>query len=456
MNDEVFVDSDGLPNIPVEAPLQSQPDAAEGDAIAWMADSETHLPEIEHRAHVHAYGIESAPLPVCDIDAADGEACEEPATARVWSGAAVVTSAALGSLVGALLVAATLVWLFGLWPGSRPFNDVPSTVATSGDVTINASTDVDAAVAVAAKVNPTVVNVSIEQRGFDRFTGATGLYESGNGSGVIIGSDGYILTNNHVIDGADRIVVTIGPDDLEATVVGTDPQTDLAVLKVPGVDYPMIEVGSSAELKVGQFVVAVGSPFGLEKTVTSGIISALQRSNVAESNLGTTAYTNLIQTDAAINPGNSGGALVDGQGRLIGINTLIQSTSGASAGIGFAIPVDYAIDVAEQIIATGSAVHPYMGVSTATIDEVTAQRFDMRVTKGALVQFVEPNSPAAAGGLERGDIIVKIDGRAIEGTEDVFGAVRARKVGDRVAVVVVRGDAERTFQLTLASDSVRN
>ncbi|MDP2232600.1 MAG: trypsin-like peptidase domain-containing protein, partial [Actinomycetota bacterium] len=231
---------------------------------------------------------------------------------------------------------------------------------------------------------------------------------------------------------------------------------DLAVLKVPGVDYPKIEVGSSAELKVGQFVVAVGSPFGLEKTVTSGIISALQRSNVAESNLGTTAYTNLIQTDAAINPGNSGGALVDGQGRLIGINTLIQSTSGASAGIGFAIPVDYAIDVAEQIIATGSAVHPYMGVSTATIDEVTAQRFDMRVTKGALVQFVEPNSPAAAGGLERGDIIVKIDGRAIEGTEDVFGAVRARKVGDRVAVVVVRGDAERTFQLTLASDSVRN
>jgi len=457
MTDERFIDPDGLPPIPEQAPAQPQPDGAEGDSIAWMADSETHLPEVEHRAHVPAYEVASGPLPVCDIDSPDGEPCEEPVAARTWSSAAVVTSAALGALAGALLVAATLVWLFGYWPGSEPFKGVvtPQT-PDRGGVTINTDGDVDAAVAVAEKVNPAVVNVTIEQRGFDPFTGTTGMYEAGNGSGVILRSDGYILTNNHVIEGADRIVVTVGPDDKEATVIGTDAQTDLAVLKIEGDGYPAIEVGSSADLKVGQFVVAIGSPFGLEKTVTSGIISALQRSNVAEGETGMTAYTNLIQTDAAINPGNSGGALVDSAGLLIGINTLIQSTSGSSAGIGFAIPIDYAMDVAEQIIETGKAVHPYLGVSTSTIDEITAEQFGMRVTKGALVQFVEPGSPAEIGGLERGDIIIEIDGRAINGTEDVFAAVRARKVGDTVEVTVVRGDAQRALDVTLASDSIRN
>lgn len=457
MSDERFVDPDGLPPVPEAAPLQSEPDAAEGDAIAWTADPDAHLLEVEHRAHVPAYEVESTPLPVCDIDTPEGEACEEPAIARTWSGAAVVTSAALGALAGALLVAATLVWLFGAWPGSVPFSSANRGAAPDArsNLTINADTDVDAAVAVAEKANPSIVNVTIEQRGYDPFSGAIGLYEAGNGSGVILRSDGYVLTNNHVVDGADRIVVTVGPDDMEATVVGTDAQTDLAVLKIEGTGYPEIEVGSSADLKVGQFVVAIGSPFGLEKTVTSGIISALQRSNVAESNSGSTAYTNLIQTDAAINPGNSGGALVDSQGRLIGINTLIQSTSGSSAGIGFAIPVDYAMDVAQQIIDTGKAVHPYLGVSTSTVDEITARQYNMRVTKGALVQFVEPGSPAAAGGLDRGDIIIEIDGRTIEGTEDVFAAVRARKVGDTVSVVVVRGDAQRSFDVRLASDSLR-
>ncbi len=462
MSDERFVDPDGLPPLPEQAPAQPQPDASEGDAIAWMADSETHLPEVEHRAHVPAYEVSSGPLPVCDLDSPEGEPCEEPAIARTWSGAAVVTAAALGALAGSLLVATTLVWLFGAWPGSRPFVAGGSGAPVANrPVTINAGADVDAAVAVAEKANPSVVNVMIEQRGYDPYTGALGLFEAGNGSGVILRSDGYILTNNHVIEGADRIVVTVGPDDMEATVVGTDAQTDLAVLKIEGDGYPQVDVGSSAGLKVGQFVVAIGSPFGLEKTVTSGIISALQRSNVAESNTGTTAYTNLIQTDAAINPGNSGGALVDSNGELIGINTLIQSPSGSvgapqSAGIGFAIPVDYAIDVADQIIETGKAVHPYMGVSTSTMDEITAQQFGMRVTKGALVQFVEPNSPADSGGLERGDIIIDIDGRTIEGTEDVFGAVRARKVGDTVAVTVVRGDAQRSLDVRLAADSLRN
>lgn len=459
MTDERFVDPDGLPPVPEQAPPEPLPEAAEGEAIAWTADSETHLPEIEHRAHVPAYEVASGPLPVCDIDAPDGEPCEEPQVARTWSSAAIVTSATLGALAGSLLVAATMVWLFGAWPGSQPFTgDRGAQAGGSRDqtLTINAGASVDAAVAVAEKANPSVVYIAIEQYGFDPFTGASGLYEAGNGSGVILRSDGYILTNNHVVEGADRIVVTVGPDDKEAKVVGTDPQTDLAVLKIEGDGYPAVEAGSSADLKVGQFVVAIGSPFGLEKTVTSGIISALQRSNVAESNRGTTTYTNLIQTDAAINPGNSGGALVDANGKLIGINTLIQSTSGSSAGIGFAIPVDYAMDVADQIIKTGKVVHPYLGVATSTIDEITARQYGMRVTKGALVQFVDPDSPGDAGGITRGDIIIEIDGRAIEGTDDVYAAVRAHKVGETVPVVVVRGDAEKTLQVTLASDVATN
>ena len=461
MNDERFTDPDGLPPVPPEAPPQPLPSADEGESIAWTADSETHLPEIEHRAHMPAYEVVSGPLPVCDLDTPDGEPCEEPAVVKRWSSAAVITAASLGAVFGALAVAALLVWVFGVWPGSRPLVSLGNTAAntpaaTPASYTINSSSNVDAAVAVAAKVNPSVVSIKVEQKGFNPFTGTTGYAQTATGSGVIIRSEGYVLTNYHVIEGGDRITVTVGAEDLEAKIVGADAQTDLAVLKIDGGPYPAIEIGNSSDLKVGQFVVAVGSPFGLEKTVTSGIISALQRDSLAGNGVNVTAYTNLIQTDAAINPGNSGGALVDEQGRLIGINTLIQSTSGASAGIGFAIPSDFAIDVANQIISTGTVVHPYFGASTSTIDEATALQFGLRVSRGAFVQFVESGSPAAAGGLERGDIIIKIDGTDIKGTEDVIAAVRAHKVGDTVSVVVVRNDAERTFKVTLGSDSRAN
>jgi putative serine protease PepD len=408
------------------------------------------------------YEVVTGPLPICEYtgDPTD-EPCEEPSVVRRWSSAAVITSAALGSLVGGLLVATALVWAFGMWPGARP---VQQSVVQSGvkpaEITIEPGENVNAAVAVAAKVTPSVVNVSIEQRSFDPFSGDTRLSEAGNGSGVIIREDGYILTNYHVIEGADRLVVTVGVDDLEAEVVGVDPSTDLAVIRVAGDGYPAIEIGSSADLAVGQFVVAVGSPFGLEKTVTSGIISALQRTGLAEGTADLTAYTNLIQTDAAINPGNSGGALVDETGKLIGINTLIQSPSGnvgapQSAGIGFAIPVDAAMSVAAQLVETGSATHPYMGVSTSTIDEMTARQFALVVMRGALVQFVEPGSPAEVGGLRRGDIIIRIGEREISGTEDVFAAVRASEIGDVVQVTVVRADAERVFEIELGSDAQR-
>jgi putative serine protease PepD len=333
-------------------------------------DNSRQLPDEAGLPEAPAYVTVQGPLPVCEYTGSpDDEPCEEPALVKRWSSAAVVFAAGVGAVVGGVLVAAAIMWAIGLVPGVRPVTPSAETVSDRpSDAQISVGGDVNAAVAVASKVTPSVVNVSVQQQFRNVFTGAVELREVGNGSGVIIREDGYILTNYHVIEGADRIVVTVGVQDSEAEVRGVDPSTDLALLKIPGTDHPAISFGSSVDLEVGQFVVAVGSPFGLEKTVTAGIISALQRTPEGEG-LGIARYTNLIQTDAAINPGNSGGALVDAEGKLIGINTLIQSTSGSSAGIGFAIPVDFARNVAAQLIETGEAIHPYLGVQSVTIDE---------------------------------------------------------------------------------------
>ena len=225
----------------------------------------------------------------------------------------------VGAVTGGLLVAAAAAWAFGMMPGGRsPVSSATQTATQSAAQKISitpTAQNLDIATAVAKKVVPSVVSVTIQQAVAD-FSGNQSFRKVGTGSGVIIRSDGYILTNNHVVEGAERVVVTVGLEDKVATVVGTDPSTDLAVLKIEGTGYPAAEAGSSKDLQVGQFVMAVGSPFGLEKTVTSGIISALQRSEQAQGQTANdiTTYTNLIQTDAAINPGNSGGALVDAQG----------------------------------------------------------------------------------------------------------------------------------------------
>jgi putative serine protease PepD len=375
-----------------------------------------------------------------------------------------VTSATLGALVGGLLVAAALVWAFGLLPlGDRAVSVAPSStpVVNTGPVTINTRTsNPDVAEAVAKKAVPSVVNVTIQQAVVDPFSGAKSYQDLGNGSGIIIRSDGYILTNNHVVSGADRIMVSVGVTTKEAKVVGTDPTTDLAVIKIDGTGYPAITVGSSKDLAVGQWVMAVGSPFGLEKTVTSGIISALQRSEQAQSQTSNdiTTYTNLIQTDAAINPGNSGGALVDEQGRLVGLNSLIQSPSGGvgaaqSAGIGFAIPVDFAIDIARQLIATGHATHPYLGVSTQTVDESVAAQYGLNIKSGALVRVVSPGSPAEKAGIRAGDIITKIGDTQISAVADIFAGIRSHKIGDAVSVQVVRNSQTLSLTVTLGSDS---
>ncbi len=374
----------------------------------------------------------------------------EPPRSGRFGGGAVFLSAVAGGVIGAVLLAAVFVGLFGL-PGSETTS---TPAATTGDVTIEvADTDVTYAEAVATKVTPSVVNISIGQTGIDRFTGASVTQSVGNGSGVIIREDGYILTNNHVVESADEIIVTVGVEDVAATVVGTDPSSDLAVIKVDMTGLPAVDVGSSSELNVGEPVVAIGSPFGLERSVTVGIVSALGRSSLAEGSEGLSVYTSLIQTDAAVNPGNSGGALCNASGELIGINTLIQSTSGSSAGIGFAIPIDFAIEIADELIETGFAAHPFMGVGSVTVDASVAARFGLSVNAGALIQSVTEGSPAADAGLMRGDIIVGIDGTEILSVEDVFTAVRAHAVGDTVPVEVVRDGERMTLDVTLGSDA---
>lgn len=329
---------------------------------------------------------------------------------------------------------------------------VEASPVTSGVVT---DTSGELSVKVAKAVLPSVVSVNVTgAASVNPFTGQESAMAS-SGSGVIIRDNGYILTNNHVIEGAQKYSVIIGAKSYDAKLVGTDSSTDLAVLKVEETNLPAIKLGDSANLAVGSYVMAVGSPFGLEKSVSTGIISGLGRSNLLEGASSITAYINLIQTDAAINPGNSGGALVDANGRLIGINTLISSTSGSSAGVGFAIPVNSAMDIANQLIGTGKASHPFLGVSTQTIDKASATQYGLPVESGAYVVYTSPNSPADKAGLTRGDIIVKIGSTAVLTTEDVFTAVRSHKAGESVTIEYYRADKKQTLTVVLGSDATQ-
>ncbi|HEY5517924.1 MAG TPA: trypsin-like peptidase domain-containing protein [Coriobacteriia bacterium] len=358
---------------------------------------------------------------------------------------ALLAAALIGGLIGAAAVGGTL------WSLDRAAPAPVAPVVAQAPVPARLTIPTQPLEAVAAKVVPSVVNIAVESR--DVFGTSSAV-----GSGVIIRADGYILTNNHVVEGATKIVVRLGTIDMTATVVGTDPTSDLAVIKIAKTGLPAATLGSSADLQVGEEVIAVGSPFGLDKTVTSGIVSALHRANLTQGQSGLTSYTNLIQTDASINPGNSGGALADLSGAVVGINTLILSPSGQlgqsqSAGIGFAIPIDFAKGIADQLVAGKKITHPYLGVSTASVDQAIAQYYDLPVSSGALIQQVSTGSPAEAAGLKVGDIIVRMGGTAIGSSEDVFTAVRAAAIGQKISVEVARGSRTMTMDVTLGSDA---
>ena len=299
---------------------------------------------------------------------------------------------------------------------------------------------------VAATVSPSVasVEVTVTQQAGPFGQTATG---TATGSAVILAADGYLLTNNHVVDGASDVTVTLADGSTwTATIVGTDPTSDLAVLHIDVDGLPAATFADDLPA-VGEIAVAIGSPFGLDGSVTAGIISGLDRT-LSD---GTGTLTGLVQTDAAINPGNSGGALVDDQGRIIGINTAIYSESGANDGVGFAVPATTAVAVAEQLITSGEVTWPVLGVAGQDVDEGVAAAYDLSASSGALVTQVTPGSGAEQAGLLAGDIVVGIDGVDVAGMTDLAAAVRTHAIGEAVVLTVVRQDAEVTLTVTLGS-----
>ncbi len=267
------------------------------------------------------------------------------------------------------------------------------------------------------------------------------------GSGVIIDRKaGYVLTNNHVIDKADEILVTLRDGrQLAATMVGTDPDSDIAVIRIPAKGLIELPIANSENLKVGDFAVAIGNPFGLGQTVTSGIISALGRSG-----LGIEGYEDFIQTDASINPGNSGGALVNLRGELIGINTAIIAPSGGNVGIGFAIPSNMAIRLKESLIKHGEVRRGLLGVTVQDLTPELAQAFAIDSKRGALISRIQSDSPAERAGLEPGDIIIGINGRPVKDSGNVRNAVGLLQIGEQVNLTIVHNGAKLTRTATIA------
>lgn len=278
------------------------------------------------------------------------------------------------------------------------------------------------------------------------------LSQESLGSGVVVTEDGYILTNNHVIEGADEDGITVrmpdGKTKYEAKVVGRDPRTDIAVLKIDAAKkLPAITLADSDKLEVGDVVLAVGNPFGVGQSVSSGIVSALGR---GFGMLGQGGYEDFIQTDASINKGNSGGALVDAEGRLIGINQSIFSPSGGNAGVGFAVPVNLARSVMERLVTDGKIVRGYLGVSLQTVTPELAEAFQLSETTGALVGGVQPNTPAAKAGMQAGDVIVDYNGKAVTDSAHLRILVAQTPPQTPVTFKAIRKGKEKSFNITLA------
>lgn len=311
---------------------------------------------------------------------------------------------------------------------------------------------------VAKTVGPAVVNIrtveKVSAKGMiDIFPAFPGMEtpphsfsQRGNGSGVLVTEDGYILTNNHVVGKADTIEVKLADGSkYKGTLVGTDPQTDIAVIKItPDRPLPKASLGDSDSMEQGDWVVAIGSPFGLEQTITAGIVSAKGR------RVGSSQYNNFIQTDASINPGNSGGPLVNMKGEVIGINTMIFSETGANQGIGFAVPSRLANSIYKQIVSKGKVVRGYLGVTIEDVTPEMAKGLGLRSEAGALVNDVQPSSPAASANLQPGDVIVGFDGRDIRSGYDLTSSVAETPVGKSVELKYERGGRIESATITVA------
>ncbi len=352
-----------------------------------------------------------------------------------------------GPIIGIVAGAGLMAVLAGLVGGGVGYvvarETLPESTVTNTTIAGAPSLQPGSIADIAAKVQPAVVQLNV--------TGADG---GGTGSGFVISADGYIITNNHVAgmagDGGSIVVAFSDGTELDGTLVGANPGYDLAVVKVEGTSLPTVPLGSSAGLSVGDAVIAVGSPLGLQGTVTTGIVSALNRPVTAGgSESDTTAFINAIQTDAAINPGNSGGPLLDGTGAVIGVNSAIASLGGSdgsqpgSIGLGFAIPIDTAQRIANEIISTGSSTTPVIGVS-----------LDMQFEgPGAMVSEVTAGGSAEAAGLQAGDTITAVDGATVDDSTSLIVTIRSKSPGDSVTLSVLRGGQTIQVPLTLGSST---
>jgi serine protease Do len=361
------------------------------------------------------------------------------------------------------------ILLLGSW--NMPFHSQAAVSQPTASSSVGSLPNVDKGgfADIAQAVTPAVVNITVRKEApvpmsgmpsdpMREFFGMPGMPEmpgipnrpggppapegQGAGSGVIISSDGYVLTNDHVVDGANVITVTL-PDKREfaGKVIGLDPQTDLAVVKIDATNLPFVPWGDSATLRVGEYVLAVGNPFGLNSTVTLGIVSALGRGG-----MGITQYEDFIQTDAAINPGNSGGALVNTRGELVGINTAIFSQSGGYQGVGFAVPTNLAKPVYDSLVSTGKIVRGFLGVGIQEVTADLAQSFELDQTKGALVTNVVPGSPADEAGIKRGDVVIEYQGKPVLDPRSLQHHVIRTKVGSEVSMVVMRDGHKQSLK----------
>lgn len=358
----------------------------------------------------------------------------------------------LYGLLGGVVSFALVLCLGSFTPVFDAFKGATVT-SSNGNVVISPDEDdVTLAEAVAAKCLGSVATIYVysDSGSSNPFFGASGSSNqpSSLGSGVVISSQGdtyYIVTNSHVVNGASRVTVTISDASYEAQVIGQDEKSDLAVVSIKATGLVPMEWGDSADLSVGEWVMAIGAPYGYEQTVTTGIVSAMYRSDVLQSGTGSSSvYTDMIQTDAAINPGNSGGALVNDRGELIGINTYISSTSQSSAGLGFAIPSNTVKRVAEQIIAGQPVTHAFLGITMAASTDPA----------GVAVTSVYKDTAAAAAGLRTGDVITKIDGEVMTSPNDVSIAVSSKNAGDTIQITYVRNGQETTTTATLGADDM--
>jgi serine protease Do len=364
----------------------------------------------------------------------------------------------IGSAIGIGLVGGVLVW-----GGYSLTTSHASSAQTSTPVAAAMTTPANDFTKVARQVTPTVVNITtvLTEKVSDGFSGPDELRgrreeffgepfgprgrrpsdpfehrgpRRGQGSGVIISSDGYILTNHHVIAMAREVTVTL-PDkrEFKGKIVGTDPKTDLAVVKVNAQDLPAVPWGNATKLQVGEYVLAVGNPFGLNSTVTLGIVSAVGRGH-----MGITQYEDFIQTDAAINPGNSGGALVNTNGELVGINTAIFSQTGGYQGVGFAVSATMAKPIYEGLVKTGKVVRGYLGIGLQDLNQDLAKSFGTKDSKGALISDVKEDSPADQAGLKQGDVIIEYHGTPVEDGVALQRLVTRTSVGTKVSLKVIR------------------